>query len=273
VTRYQRCPGLVATASASRYLFIVPGRSPVMLEDIDVPAMAELLECAALPIARDALLEAVDEQAVATLLDLGVLIEAPEGQEEEAHAPRKRCKTLVIGLSGAISVIHAHRYVVELAHRFAENVEVIVSEGARAFVRPEVFTYHGLRVWTDPFTPAHGIAVPHAHLASVADAVLVAPASANMLHKLATGACSDLISLVVAATSAPVIVAPSTNPTMWKHPPIQRNIAQLRADGAWVIDPWLGTTLRQQVGVGVLGFSTLELVRALDVILPRSPEQ
>ena len=65
---------------------------------------------------------------------------------------------------------------------------MIVSRGARRFVRPRTFTSHGLRVWTDPFAGEHGAAVPHRHLAG-ADLVLVAPASARTIHRLATGEC------------------------------------------------------------------------------------
>lgn len=114
------------------------------------------------------------------------------------------------------------------------------------------------------------MAVPHAELADNADAVLVAPCSASTLHKLASGACSDLVSLVVAATKAPVIVAPSTNANMWAHPPVQRNVAQLRADGVWIVEPWRGTRVskRGESGTGALGFNSLGLFRILDLILP-----
>ena len=90
-----------------------------------------------------------------------------------------------------------------------------------------------------------------------------------MLHKLASGACSDLVSLIVAATKAPVVVAPSMNPEMWTHPAIQRNVAQLRADGVWVIEPGLGFEVGQRdaIGVGPANFQIGSLLRGLAAIL------
>ena len=253
-------------------MFLVPGREPTRLDGVDVELMARVLALSALAISATALSAEADEAAIAALVDLGVLL---EGTEAELTVPAvvrtpKRCKTLVVGLSGSVAVIHATRWLVELADHFADQVEVIVSEGAQQFVIPEVFGYHGMRVWTSMSEPAHGVAVPHSYLASAADLVLVAPASASMMHKLATGACSDLISLVVAATRAPVVIAPSTNAEMWQHPPVQRNVAQLRADGHWIIEPWRGGKIakRDQLGVGILGFDVTGLVRALDVLMP-----
>lgn len=249
---------------------MVPGRDPVMLQDLDVELMGSVLERAAFPVEHAELATVADEATIAALQELGVLV--PCGDAAATVTPRraKRCRNLVVGLSGSVAVVSALHHLIALADQFAETVDVIVSEGARQFVRPEAFSYHGFRVWTDPFVPAHGVAVPHAHLAAAADLVLVAPASASMLHKLATGACSDLIALVVAATSAPVVVAPSTNFAMWRHPPVRRNVAQLRADGVWVVDPWVGQKVaqRDQVGVGILGFDPVGLMRTLDVLLP-----
>lgn len=69
--------------------------------------------------------------------------------------------------------------------------------------------------------------------------ILVMPASANTVHRLAVGSCSDLLSLVVAATKAPVVIAPTMNPSMFNCPAIKRNINQLRMDGYYVMEPGL----------------------------------
>ena len=270
---YVRAPGLIAIAGSASYLFVVPGRDPIRIDGLDVEAMARVIGAAGLPIGHAELSASCDEAAIASLVDLGVLIRGTEAELAPPRAPRaaraRPCKRIVVGLSGAISVTTMLGHLVAIADGFADEVDVIVSEGARRFVRPELFAYYGFRVWTDPFEPAHGFTVPHSHLAAAAELVLVAPASASMLHKLATGACSDLISLVVAATAAPVVVAPSTNPAMWRHPPVQRNVAQLRADGRWVVEPQAGARLSNpdELGVGVLGLHPDGLVTALEHVL------
>ena len=81
--------------------------------------------------------------------------------------------------------------------------------------------------------------MPHVHLAQAASCVLAMPASANSLQRLASGACSDLLSLLVSATTAPIVVAPAMNDTMWNHRPVQRNVARIRDDGVYVIEPGL----------------------------------
>jgi phosphopantothenoylcysteine synthetase/decarboxylase len=252
-------------------VFIVPGRDPIVLDGIDTGAMSQVLTAAGLPIDRDELEALCSAATIDRLVELGVL---EEGTREALSArfptapARKRCRRLVVAVGGSIRSVSYLGAILELADGFADQVDVIVSRGARRFMRPRVYSYYGLRVWTDPFKPAHGAPVPHRELAA-ADLVLVAPASASMIHRLATGACSDLASLVVALTKAPVVVAPSMNPQMWKHPPIQRNVAQLREDGLWVIEPGVSAAAadRSDRGVGAAMADGEALFRTLDAVL------
>lgn len=267
VTWYVRPDGLVAIARGDSYLFAIPGKPPVRIEGVDVEAMAQVLALAVQPIARTALLEASSEDAIAALLDMGVLVETAAPIDEAP--PAKRVKRMVICLGGAIGVVGALDHALAFARRFAERVDVVIGEGARHFIQPKLFAYYGFTTWLDPFEPAHGANVPHEYLAINADVVLVASASASTLHKLASGACSDLTSLIVAATRAPVVVAPSMNPQMWLHPPVARNVAQLRADGIWVVEPTLGRVVADlsQSGVGSGYFDPAQMMNALTAIL------
>lgn len=269
-----RPPGLVALARDATYVFIVPDReAPISIAAVDVDALAAVLARCATPASETSLLEHCDATTLTTLVELGVLREL-----DDAPAPpvvdrvAKRCRTIVVGISATVGSIRSVDYLTALADGFADHVEVVVSDHAHHFVPPTLFEYFGLRTWTDAFTPAHDVAVPHIHLATTADVVLIAPASAATIHRLATGACADLISLIVAASTAPVIVAPAMNPAMWRHAAIQRNVAQLRRDQIWVIDPGLGVEIsaRDQPAVGGQGFDTIGLFRALDCVLTQA---
>lgn len=268
---YARPVALVAVARKASFVFVVPGRGPISLDGLDVDAMSDVLAATGLPIARDELVELCGGETIDRLVELGVL-DAGTQEELAARFPplptSRRCGRVVVGLTGAIRVASYLGHLKAVADVVADEVDVVVSEGAAEFVRPELFGYYGWRVWTEAHAPAHGIAVPHKHLAE-ADLVLVAPASASAIQRLASGACSDLISLVVALTRAPVVVAPSMNPHMWRHPPIARNVAQLRADGMWVIEPGVGAAVadRDDRGVGASTIDPEGLVRVLDTVL------
>lgn len=267
MTWYVRPEHLVAIARGDSYLFVASGKAPATIEGVDVEAMSAVLARAVRPIERSELLEISSGDAIDALLALGVLVEtdAPVARATQA----KRCKRLVVGLGGSIAAGAALEPIATLAERFAEHVDIVIGEGARHFVEPSLFGYHGMTVWTEMYEPAHGARVPHEHLASNADLVLVYAASASLLHKLASGACSDLISLVATATRAPVIVAPSMNPQMWRHPAVQRNAAQLRADGVWIIEPGYGEPVanRAHGGAGSGAFDVANAIVAMTAIL------
>lgn len=274
---YLRPSNLVAVARGTSYLFVVPGQPPAVLDDTDIDAVSRVLAMAAMPIRHADLATAADDEAIATLVELGVLEVGTEPSlsgrgPTRAAVEQKRCKNVVAALSGAVHVASSISHVTAIQDLFADEVEVVISEGAQHFIQPRLFEYYGFRTWLDPFDPMHGAAVPHEHLAMRADLVLVAPASASTIRRLATGECSDLTSLIVAATKAPVVVAPSMNPQMWLYPPIARNVAQLREDGIWVIEPGLGFLVaqRDQGGVGGAALDRHGLLRALDAILTQS---
>jgi 3-polyprenyl-4-hydroxybenzoate decarboxylase len=267
---YLRAAGSAAVGRGNTFVFVGPGRDPIALDGIDTDAMASVLAATAVPIARAALEELCGAPTIDRLVELGVLRAGSEQDLADRAPPRpvkKRCRRLVVAVSGAIRTASFLGTLIELADGFADEIDVIVSHGARKLVRPRLYEYYGMRVWTDAFAPAHGVAVPHKHLAA-ADLILVAPASASTISRLATGACSDLASLVVAVTEAPVVVAPSMNPRMWVHPPIARNVAQLRADGLWVLEPEVGVPVaaRDERGVGGM-IDGQALFRALDAVL------
>jgi phosphopantothenoylcysteine synthetase/decarboxylase len=122
---------------------------------------------------------------------------------------------------------------------FQGQLEVILTEAALRFANRDFFEYYGIRTWVDAFDRRDGVHVPHVVLGQSADCLLVMPASAACCRRLAQGACSDLLSLTVSATTAPVVVAPVMNTAMWNHAAVQRNIQLMRDDGMYVVEPSL----------------------------------
>lgn len=159
-------------------------------------------------------------------------------------------KHILLGVTGGIAAYKAAeltRLLVKAGHR----VEVVMTEAATRFVAPLTFqALSGHPVHTSQWEagPANGMA--HIDLSRRADVFLIAPASADMLSKLAHGACDDLMSTLAAARTCPLIVAPAMNRQMWENPPTQRNLALLRGDGVTVFGPASGEQACGETGPG-----------------------
>jgi 3-polyprenyl-4-hydroxybenzoate decarboxylase len=275
--RYVRGASVAALSREKSVVFALPQGQVVVVQPIDVLWLSEVLERSALPISgaellRDASPE--EERVLHHLVARGILAEATQDYPPAPSGPagEKVCGRLLVGISGAVQAIHTPAFVLPLLHHFCERMDLIFTDAAAKFVVPEAFEYFGIGVWKDPFEK--GGQVPHMELARSADLVLIAPASAATLHRLASGACSDLLSLVVAATEAPVVVAPAMNGAMWRKPAIRRNVAQLRKDGVIVVEPSVGFEVSSQdplkLEQGGMGLSPANVVSALTSVLALS---
>ncbi len=132
-------------------------------------------------------------------------------------------------------------------------VTAILTKGGAKFVTPlAVSSLTGTKTYDDLFSLTDEVEMGHIELSRVADLVLVAPASADILAKMAAGIADDLATTALLATNKPVIVAPAMNHKMWSHAATQRNIKQLKADGIAVIDPVEGPMACGEFGVGRL---------------------
>ncbi len=182
------------------------------------------------------------------------------------------CDRLVIGVTGAVQASLIFSYLDQVYFRYCRNIEIVLTKSSLKFINPRASEYlYSTRVWIDLFKPQKNVNVPHIHLAQSADLIVVFPATAHTLHRLATGECSDLLSLVIAATNAPVILVPAMNRAMWFYPPIQRNVSQLREDGFYIVEPGLGyevsANLDATLQVGGPGVDPMSLVALLDAVL------
>jgi phosphopantothenoylcysteine decarboxylase/phosphopantothenate--cysteine ligase len=157
---------------------------------------------------------------------------------------------LLVGVSGGIAAYKAADLVSKCVQAGA-SVTVVLTRAARRFIGRTTFeALTGRPVYSELFSPREHYRGEHIGLAQRAQLVCVAPASADVLAKFAHGIGDDLLSTIVLATTAPVILAPAMNREMWAKPAVQRNVAQLRQDGALIVEPDEGWLSCGQVGAG-----------------------
>ncbi len=162
-------------------------------------------------------------------------------------------KHIVLGLSGGIACYKSAELVRQLQQAGA-TVQVVMTEGAEAFITAVTLqALSGRTVYTSQWDAREPNNMAHINLSREADAVLVAPASADFMAKLAQGRADELLSLLCLARPierCPLLLAPAMNREMWAHPATQRNAAQLRADGATLLGPDAGDQACGEVGDG-----------------------
>ena len=157
---------------------------------------------------------------------------------------------VVLGVTGSIAAYKACELVRLLVKR-GDDVHVVMTDHARAFVTPLTFqTLSRNPVECDLFADPQGWKPGHVSLAAAADLVVVAPATANILAKMAHGIADDLLSSTLLATKAPVVVAPAMNTGMWENPATQANVAALAARGVRVVQPGTGDLACGTEGAG-----------------------
>jgi len=161
-------------------------------------------------------------------------------------------KTIVLGVTGSIAAYKA----VELAGKLTQagaKVEVVMTESATKFVTPLTFrSITGRKAMTDVFEDASEHGVWHVAMGEAADLVIIAPASAATIAKLAAGICDDMLTLVVMATKAPIILAPAMNVNMFENAANQENLAKLKKRGFAVVEPEYGRLASGAKGKGRL---------------------
>ncbi|NJN53161.1 MAG: hypothetical protein HC809_16800, partial [Gammaproteobacteria bacterium] len=149
-------------------------------------------------------------------------------------------KRILLGITGGIAAYKTPALVRELIKAGAD-VQVVMTRAAHRFVTATSLQAVSLRpVRDDLWDPAAEASMGHIELARWADLVLVAPATANCLAKLAVGIADDLLTTLALATQSPIALAPAMNQRMWLHPATQRSVARLVEDGVTVLGPGAG---------------------------------
>src|SRR5229473_5685895 len=167
---------------------------------------------------------------------------------------------VALGVSGGIAAYKAAE-VVRLLQDRGIRVQVVMTQGAQQFVRPLTFAaLSGEKVITEMFAsggaenapPNIDSAIEHIAIAQSIDALLVVPATADVLAKFAQGIANDFLTTLYLATTAPVVVAPAMNVNMWNHPATQENLRILKQRGVRIVDPGEGYLACGMTGPGRL---------------------
>jgi phosphopantothenoylcysteine decarboxylase/phosphopantothenate--cysteine ligase len=180
-----------------------------------------------------------------------------------------RSKHIVVGVCGGIAAFKVVALVSQL-QKAGALVDVVMTERASAFVSALSFSSLSHRpVYEDLWEPTGQAAARHIELGREADLLVVVPATANTIAKLAHGIADTMLGAVALATTAPLLVAPAMEQAMYRHPATQANLATLRSRGAMIVEPEVGTLASGEVGAGRLP-EPETLVQAIRQALGRS---
>jgi hypothetical protein len=277
--------------SNGKTCFVSDGATaPVLFENRSSEIAHELWKSAALPRHQGDLVAGIVglysemeiSQALAKMLQEGIIVAGSEQDIAALLRPPSRslpCERLLVCMSGAIQIANFSHFLIALRLGFCQELKIILTAAARKFVRGRAL---GLlleaEVHIDAFeTTASAFGVPHIALSEWASCVLIAPATASVIHRIAHATCDDLLSLTIAATRSeiPVVIGPSMNVGMWHNRTVQQNVQRCREHGFWVIEPGKGveaftpwnSRVPQQ---GVFGATPSRLVKGMATIYEAS---
>ena len=177
-------------------------------------------------------------------------------------------KSVALGVCGGIAAYKAVE-VLRGLQRAGCTVRVAMTKRACEFVQPLTFrALSGRHVIVDDYAPDNPDPIAHITFSQTVDLLIVAPATANIIAKFANGIADDFLTSTYLACTAPVLIAPAMNTTMWEHPATQRNLRQLRADGVRFVEPDAGEMACGTIGPGRLSEPERIVRAALEMLAP-----
>src|SRR6187551_3688175 len=194
----------------------------------------------------------------------------PAPAPRSAGATDERNVTLIIG--GGIAAFKSLELIRRLKERHV-NVRCVLTRAAQQFVTPlSASALSHERVYTDLFDPESEFDAGHIRLARECDLIVVAPATADLMAKMAQGHADDLASAILLAANRPILLAPAMNPLMWNNAATRRNVMQLRRDGVRMIGPNAGEMAESnEAGVGRMAEAIEIAAAAVDILRPPRP--
>jgi len=180
---------------------------------------------------------------------------------------------ILLGVSGGIAAFKTAQLCSALVKAQA-GVSVAMTEHAQRFVGPLTFsTLTGRPVYTDLFQQESVYDAEHIRLTARADLIVVAPATANLIAKTASGICDDLLSTLLCSAESPILFAPAMNQRMWENPATTKNIQTLQDWGVHIIGPESGRLACGEEGIGRMSESEVIFQRILDILKKIPPKQ
>ncbi len=181
-------------------------------------------------------------------------------------------KQVLLVITGGIAAYKCLEFIRRLRDRGA-SIKTVLTKSAAEFITPlSIGALTAERVYCDLFSRDDEHDVGHIRLSREADIIVVAPATANFMAKMAHGLADDLASTIMLATNKPVLLAPAMNPLMWQHPSTRRNRQILANDGLYIIGPGTGEMAESgESGTGRL-LEPIEIVKAVEILLDDRPK-
>ncbi|WP_273759043.1 bifunctional phosphopantothenoylcysteine decarboxylase/phosphopantothenate--cysteine ligase CoaBC [Bartonella sp. ML70XJBT.G] len=207
------------------------------------------------------------EEEARRLLSNPSALTIPPSQASVLEVQSLQSKSLLLIIGGSIAAYKALDLIRRLQERGA-HLNIIMTKAAQKFITPlAAEALSGRTVYSDLFSRAEEYDIGHIRLARNADLIILAPATANRIAKIANGIGDDLADCVLLAARCPLLIAPAMNPAMWAHPATMRNVAKLRADGVHIVGPEIGTMAeRDETGCGRMS-EPLTIVAAVETLL------
>lgn len=188
---------------------------------------------------------------------------------DELQGQEFKNKRVALGVSGGIAAYKAAEILRGL-QRAGCTVRVAMTKRACEFITPLTFrALSGSHVIVDDYAPDNPDPIAHITFSQSVDLLVIAPATANIIAKLANGVADDFLTSTYLASNAPVLVAPAMNTTMWNHPATQRNLRRLREDGVRIVEPDAGEMACGTVGPGRLSEPERIVAAALELLRER----
>ncbi len=177
-------------------------------------------------------------------------------------------RRVVVGVGGGIAAYKV-AHVVSALRRQGAEVRVVMTEAAARFVGPVTFRALSQHpVLTDMWAPDNPWDEPHVALGEWAELYVIAPATASLLARLASGVADDMVSATALNVRCPVLLAPSMSDRMYEHPAVQANLARLRERGCHVVGPERGPLASGRIGIGRLAEPDTIVAAAISLLDP-----
>ncbi len=175
-------------------------------------------------------------------------------------------KQVALGITGGIAAYKAAEILRGL-QRAGCTVRVAMTKRACEFIQPLTFrALSGSHVIVDDYAPDNPDPIAHITFSQTVDLLVIAPATANIIAKFANGIADDFLTSTYLASTAPVLIAPAMNTSMWNHPATQRNLDRLRSDGVTIVEPDEGEMACGTIGPGRLSEPEVIVAAALDLL-------